>query len=145
MGVLPPAAALAGLPSFPTPAGSSPGASLSTALSASAFTPLPPAKPSSTDSELPTNLLGISLPAKVIAKILALEFVDMADLVQGNWTVQEDEDHKVLPPTPTAQGPSDGHSGMGGVLCLNGHSTVDKVSGQDPTVDGLSAHYSQGT
>ncbi len=55
--------------------------------------------------ELPTNLLGISLPAKVITKILALDFVDMADLIQGNWSTQDDEDQKCCHRRQQRKGP----------------------------------------
>ncbi len=46
---------------------------------------LTPPTPTEADMGVPANMVRISPPVKVISKILVLEFVDIADLVQGNW------------------------------------------------------------
>ncbi len=95
MGVLPPAAALRDLPAFSSPAVSVPITPLSTALSIPSLTIPTPTRATGMDIGLPLpSLLGISLSTKIIAKILAFEFIDMAEMVQGNWSTQDDDEQK---------------------------------------------------
>ncbi len=105
MGVLPPAAALRDLPAFSSPAAPVPFTPLSTALSVPSLTIPAPTRATGMDTGLPASLLGISLSTKIVAKILALEFVDMAEMVQGNWSTQDDDEQKCCHRRPQRKGP----------------------------------------
>jgi len=86
MGALPSPAALVGLPTF------QPGDSLRPTLPSLASTPSNPVGwPPAADSSATTTTQAWPVPAKVVKRILDLEFVDMSELLSEAWSTVEEE------------------------------------------------------